>query len=165
MTCFLRKTVFTLLFCLPRLPNCGLLPDFSVKVRHWCVFQRFYPLFFQETHVFKFAQKTITRFICQIRICLQSDECKKLSVGLTEIANFRFFPLPSVVSAIFTAVFPLFGHKGPNSSSRFLVQPPSTCPTLEERLQQAKVERDAQQEDVKQLMKPEESGHFLSFAL
>ncbi|EYC06368.1 hypothetical protein Y032_0076g1025 [Ancylostoma ceylanicum] len=69
---------------------------------------------FQETHVFKFAQKTITRFICQIRICLQSDECKKLS-------------------------------------------PPSTCPTLEERLQQAKVERDTKQEDVKQLMKPDES--------
>ncbi|CAJ0607799.1 unnamed protein product [Cylicocyclus nassatus] len=53
---------------------------------------------FQETHVFKFAQKTITRFICQIRICLQSDECKKLS-------------------------------------------PPSTCPTLEERLMNTKVER------------------------
>ncbi|EPB69035.1 zona pellucida-like domain protein [Ancylostoma ceylanicum] len=71
---------------------------------------------FQETHVFKFAQKTITRFICQIRICLQSDECKKLS-------------------------------------------PPSTCPTLEERLQQAKVERDTKQEDVKQLMKPDESDY------
>ncbi|VDO33119.1 unnamed protein product [Haemonchus placei] len=36
---------------------------------------------FQETHVFKFARKTVTRFICQIRICLQSDECKKLTVS------------------------------------------------------------------------------------
>ncbi|KIH67978.1 zona pellucida-like domain protein [Ancylostoma duodenale] len=76
---------------------------------------------FQETHVFKFAQKTITRFICQIRICLQSDECKKLS-------------------------------------------PPSTCPTLEQRLQQAKVERETKPEEEKQLMKPEESRPFAADA-
>ncbi|CAD6190113.1 unnamed protein product [Caenorhabditis auriculariae] len=34
---------------------------------------------FQETHVFKFAQRTITRFICQIRICLKGDDCKVMS--------------------------------------------------------------------------------------
>ncbi|CAI5442222.1 unnamed protein product [Caenorhabditis angaria] len=34
---------------------------------------------YQETHVFKFAQRTITRFTCQIRICLKGDDCKKLS--------------------------------------------------------------------------------------
>uniref|UniRef100_A0A158P694 ZP domain-containing protein n=1 Tax=Angiostrongylus cantonensis TaxID=6313 RepID=A0A158P694_ANGCA len=41
---------------------------------------------FQETRVFKFAQRTIIRFICQIRICLRSDECEKLTVG----GNFSF---------------------------------------------------------------------------
>ncbi|CAB3405492.1 unnamed protein product [Caenorhabditis bovis] len=34
---------------------------------------------YQETHVFKFAQKTITRFICQLRICMKGDYCKRLS--------------------------------------------------------------------------------------
>ncbi|RCN34038.1 hypothetical protein ANCCAN_20108 [Ancylostoma caninum] len=76
---------------------------------------------YHETHVFKFAQKTITRFICQIRICLQSDECKKLS-------------------------------------------PPSTCPSLEQRLQQAKVERDTKEEDAKQMTKPEEQRPFAADA-
>ncbi|VDL68563.1 unnamed protein product [Nippostrongylus brasiliensis] len=36
---------------------------------------------FQETHVFKFAHKTVTRFICQIRICMRSEECQNLTVG------------------------------------------------------------------------------------
>ncbi|CAJ0945732.1 unnamed protein product, partial [Mesorhabditis belari] len=34
---------------------------------------------FQETHVFKFAQKTITRFTCQIRICYKGKDCSELS--------------------------------------------------------------------------------------
>ncbi|CAI2343438.1 unnamed protein product [Caenorhabditis sp. 36 PRJEB53466] len=34
---------------------------------------------FQETHVFKFAQRTVTRFICQIRICMKGEDCKRLS--------------------------------------------------------------------------------------
>uniref|UniRef100_A0A1I7TVC2 ZP domain-containing protein n=1 Tax=Caenorhabditis tropicalis TaxID=1561998 RepID=A0A1I7TVC2_9PELO len=34
---------------------------------------------FQETHVFKFAQRTVTRFICQIKICMKGDDCKRLS--------------------------------------------------------------------------------------
>ncbi|PIC45155.1 hypothetical protein B9Z55_005273 [Caenorhabditis nigoni] len=34
---------------------------------------------FQETHVFKFAQRTITRFICQIKICMKGDDCRRLS--------------------------------------------------------------------------------------
>ncbi|GMT15481.1 hypothetical protein PFISCL1PPCAC_6778, partial [Pristionchus fissidentatus] len=32
-----------------------------------------------ETHVFKFAQKTVTRFACQIRICVQGEDCHKLA--------------------------------------------------------------------------------------
>ncbi|KAK6734428.1 hypothetical protein RB195_017924 [Necator americanus] len=43
-------------------------------------------------------------------------------------------------------------------------QPPSTCPTLEERIQQAKAEREAKQEDGKQLMKPEEQSPFAADA-
>ncbi|CAL2032590.1 unnamed protein product [Caenorhabditis brenneri] len=34
---------------------------------------------YQETHVFKFAQRTVTRFICQIKICMKGDDCKRLS--------------------------------------------------------------------------------------
>ncbi|GMS87165.1 hypothetical protein PENTCL1PPCAC_9340 [Pristionchus entomophagus] len=34
---------------------------------------------FQETHVFKFAQKTVTRFACQIRICVQGEDCHKVA--------------------------------------------------------------------------------------
>ncbi|CAJ0586688.1 unnamed protein product, partial [Mesorhabditis spiculigera] len=34
---------------------------------------------YQETHVFKFAQKTITRFTCQIRICYKGKDCTELS--------------------------------------------------------------------------------------
>ncbi|GMR39638.1 hypothetical protein PMAYCL1PPCAC_09833, partial [Pristionchus mayeri] len=33
----------------------------------------------KETHVFKFAQKTVTRFACQIRICVQGEDCHKLA--------------------------------------------------------------------------------------
>ncbi|KAF8363561.1 cutl-5 [Pristionchus pacificus] len=32
-----------------------------------------------ETHVFKFAQKTVTRFACQIRICVQGEDCHRLA--------------------------------------------------------------------------------------
>ncbi|XGW12304.1 hypothetical protein V3C99_013200 [Haemonchus contortus] len=70
---------------------------------------------FQETHVFKFARKTVTRFICQIRICLQSDECKKLT-------------------------------------------PPTTCPTFEQRLLQAKALREPPRSDVRKIMTLEEPG-------
>ncbi|CAI4224162.1 unnamed protein product [Auanema sp. JU1783] len=65
---------------------------------------------FQETHVFKFASKTITRFICQIRICLQGDDCKKVS-------------------------------------------PPTACPSLDQRIEQAKRLREAPQKGIKEIFK------------
>ncbi|WKX95546.1 hypothetical protein Q1695_012199 [Nippostrongylus brasiliensis] len=68
---------------------------------------------FQETHVFKFAHKTVTRFICQIRICMRSEECQNLT-------------------------------------------PPTTCPSLQQRLQQAKTQREAPGDGVKKIMTFEE---------
>ncbi|KAJ1365767.1 hypothetical protein KIN20_026198 [Parelaphostrongylus tenuis] len=72
---------------------------------------------FQETRVFKFAQRTVIRFICQIRICLRSDECGKLS-------------------------------------------PPSTCSTLQERLENAKALRDQPVDGTKRILKLEEPSPF-----
>ncbi|KAK5965780.1 hypothetical protein GCK32_017513, partial [Trichostrongylus colubriformis] len=68
---------------------------------------------FQETHVFKFARKTITRFICQIRICVRTEECKKLT-------------------------------------------PPTTCPTLEQRLLKTKGLREPPGNGVKKILSLDE---------
>lgn len=36
---------------------------------------------FQEAHVFKFADKTITRFTCQIKICIKAGNgCDGITV-------------------------------------------------------------------------------------